>query len=175
MLTGKYLELYRSLSEKIESKRMFHDPLHTLAFGTDASFYRMIPKLVVHAKDEEEVSFLLRQAAQLDLPVTFRAAGTSLSGQAISDSVLLIAGEHWKSYEILEDGQKIRLQPGLIGSKVNTLLAPYRKKIGPDPASIPSYLDSGLHRNDGHSNVATVLIVNGLICKPVTNEYDSSS
>lgn len=45
MLTGKYLELYRRLFEKIESKRMFHDPLHTLAFGTDASFYRMIPKL----------------------------------------------------------------------------------------------------------------------------------
>ncbi len=110
MLTGKYLELYHRLFEKIESKRMFHDPLHTLAFGTDASFYRMIPKLVVQAKDEQEVSFLLRRAAQLGLPVTFRAAGTSLSGQAISDSVLLIAGAHWKSHEILENGQKIRHQ-----------------------------------------------------------------
>lgn len=163
MLTGKYLELYQRLSEKIESKRMFHDPLHTLAFGTDASFYRMIPKLVVQAKDEQEVSFLLRQAAQLGLPVTFRAAGTSLSGQAISDSVLLIAGAHWKTYEILEYGQKIRLQPGLIGSKVNTLLAPYRKKIGPDPASINSAMIGGIAANNA----------SGMCCGTADNSYQT--
>ncbi len=163
MLTGKYLELYRRLSEKIESTRMFHDPLHTLAFGTDASFYRMIPNLVVQAKDEQEVSFLLRQTAQLGLPVTFRAAGTSLSGQAISDSVLLIAGEHWKSYEILDGGQKIRLQPGLIGSKVNTLLAPYRKKIGPDPASINSAMIGGIAANNA----------SGMCCGTADNSYQT--
>lgn len=163
MLTGKYLELYRRLSEKIDVKRMFHDPLHTLAFGTDASFYRMIPKLVVQAKDEEEVSFLLAQTAQLDLPVTFRAAGTSLSGQAISDSVLLIAGEHWKLYEILEEGQKIRLQPGLIGSKVNTLLVPYGKKIGPDPASINSAMIGGIAANNA----------SGMCCGTADNSYQT--
>ncbi|MGV8090614.1 MAG: FAD-binding and (Fe-S)-binding domain-containing protein [Mangrovibacterium sp.] len=163
MLTGKYLELYRQLSEKIDPKRMFHDPLHTLAFGTDASFYRMIPKLVVQAKDENEVSFLLKQTAQLELPVTFRAAGTSLSGQAISDSVLLIAGEHWRNYEILEEGQKIRLQPGLIGSKVNSLLAPYRKKIGPDPASINSAMIGGIAANNA----------SGMCCGTTDNSYQT--
>ena len=128
MLTGKYSQLYQQLIPVVDSTRIFHDPLHTLAFGTDASFYRMISKLVIKAKDAGEVSFILKEASQLDLPVTFRAGGTSLSGQAISDSVLVIAGEHWKEYKILEGGAKIRLQPGLVGAKVNTLLAPYRKK-----------------------------------------------
>jgi len=57
MLTGKYLELYQCLSEKIDQKRMFYDPLHTLAFGTDASFYRMVPKLVVRQKMNRKFLF----------------------------------------------------------------------------------------------------------------------
>ncbi len=161
MLTGKYLELYHRLSEKIDKKRMFHDPLYTLAFGTDASFYRMIPQLVIQAKDEQEVSFLLKECRALELPVTFRAAGTSLSGQAISDSVLLIAGEHWKKYRITDEGKKITLQPGLIGSRVNALLAPYRKKIGPDPASINSAMIGGIAANNA----------SGMCCGTSDNSY----
>lgn len=163
MLTGSYLTLHQLLSEKIDPKRMFHDPLYTLAFGTDASFYRMIPKLVVKAKDEQEISFILEETNKLELPVTFRAAGTSLSGQAISDSVLVIAGEHWKKYEILYNGGKIRLQPGLIGSKVNNLLAPYKRKIGPDPASINSAMIGGIAANNA----------SGMCCGTADNSYQT--
>ncbi len=161
MLTGNYKILYERLNKEINHDRIFHDPLHTLVYGTDASFYRLIPKLVVKAKDENEVSFLLKEAASLNLPVTFRAAGTSLSGQAISDSILVIAGEHWKSYEILENGNKIRLQPGLIGARVNTLLAPYKRKIGPDPASINSALIGGIAANNA----------SGMCCGTSDNSY----
>jgi D-lactate dehydrogenase len=163
MLTGTYLTLYQRLSEKIDPKRLFHDPLYTLAFGTDASFYRMIPKLVVKAKDEQEISFLLKETSKLGLPVTFRAAGTSLSGQAISDSVLVIAGEHWKSYKILSNGKKISLQPGLIGAKVNNLLAPYKRKIGPDPASINSAMIGGIAANNA----------SGMCCGTADNSYQT--
>lgn len=94
MLTGNYQLLYQQLIQVVDSKRIFHDPLHTLAFGTDASFYRLIPKMVVKAKNEAEVSFILKESSKLDIPVTFRAAGTSLSGQAISDSALGIVENH---------------------------------------------------------------------------------
>ncbi|OFX62202.1 MAG: 4Fe-4S ferredoxin [Bacteroidetes bacterium GWB2_41_8] len=163
MITGSYLTLHQRLSEKIDPKRMFHDPLYTLAFGTDASFYRMIPKLVIKAKDEQEISFILEETNKLALPVTFRAAGTSLSGQAISDSVLVIAGEHWKKYEILSNGEKIRLQPGLIGSRVNNLLAPYKRKIGPDPASINSAMIGGIAANNA----------SGMCCGTADNSYQT--
>ena len=163
MLTGSYLTLHQRLSEKIDPKRMFHDPLYTLAFGTDASFYRMIPKLVIKAKDEQEISFILEETTKLSVPVTFRAAGTSLSGQAISDSVLVIAGEHWKKYEILSNGGKIRLQPGLIGGKVNNLLAPYKRKIGPDPASINSAMIGGIAANNA----------SGMCCGTSDNSYQT--
>ena len=121
MLSGKYKILYDRLIVTIDKNRIFHDPLYTLAFGTDASFYRLIPKLMIRAKDDEEISLILRSASELSIPVTFRAAGTSLSGQAISDSVLIIAGNTWKNFSINENGTEISLQPGLTGGRVNSL------------------------------------------------------
>ncbi len=134
MLSGVYKILFQYLTEVIDSSRIYHDPLHTLAFGTNASFYRLIPKMVIKAKDELEISLILKNCSKLSIPVTFRAAGTSLSGQAISDSVLVIVSNHWKKSRILEDGLKIRMQPGLTGGHVYLLLLPYGRKIGPDPA-----------------------------------------
>lgn len=160
-LSGKYKILYQNLLSVIDMKRIFQDPLHTLAFGTDASFYRLIPKIVIKARNEEEVSFILSECSRLDIPVTFRAAGTSLSGQAISDSVLVIAGNHWKQFKISEDGLKIKLQPGLTGAKVNALLAPYGRKIGPDPASINAAMIGGIAANNA----------SGMCCGTSENSY----
>ncbi|MEB0150762.1 FAD-binding protein, partial [Pseudomonas sp. CCC2.2] len=120
----------------IPQDRRFTDPLSTLAFGTDASFYRLIPKLVIRVESEEEVVELLRLARRVLVSVTFGAAGTSLSGQAISDSVLIVLGDNWNGKVIREQGLQIRLQPGVIGAQANAWLAPFGRKIGPDPASI---------------------------------------
>ena len=109
MISGKYKIFYDKLATLIPKERMLHDALSTLAFGTDASFYRLIPKLVVRANDEKEIQFIMETAWEMDIPVTFRAAGTSLSGQAISDSVLVIATHGFKGYEILDNGLKIKL------------------------------------------------------------------
>ena len=161
MLSGNYNALYELLIKSIDSKRIFHDPLHTLAFGTDASFYRLIPKVVIKAKDEKEVMLILKESSKLGLPVTFRAAGTSLSGQAISDSVLVVAGNHWKKYQISDNGLKIKLQPGLTGERVNAVLAPYGRKIGPDPASINAAMIGGIAANNA----------SGMCCGTAENSY----
>ena len=161
MLAGNYKTLFQQLTPVIDSKRIFHDPLHTLAYGTDASFYRLIPKMVIKAKDEQELRLILQKSSALSLPVTFRAAGTSLSGQAISDSVLVIAGNHWKKYAIIEEGLKIRLQPGLTGGRVNALLAPYGRKIGPDPASVNAAMVGGIAANNA----------SGMCCGTSENTY----
>jgi D-lactate dehydrogenase len=163
MLTGKYLVLYNQLSKAIASNQLLSDPLYTFAYGTDASFYRLIPKLVIKAIDEKEISFILQEAGKLQIPVTFRAAGTSLSGQSITDSVLVIAGSGWKKFEIQSSGQFIRLQPGMIGSKVNQLLAPFNRKIGPDPASINSAMIGGIAANNA----------SGMCCGTADNSYQT--
>ena len=165
MLNGKYKELYEHLILKIDGKRIFHDPLYTLAYGTDASFYRLIPKLVIIVKDENEVSTILRETSALSISVTFRAAGTSLSGQAISDSVLVIAGCNWKEFRINENGSEIWLQPGLTGGYVNSLLAPFGRKIGPDPASINAAMIGGIAANNA----------SGMCCGTAENSYRTVS
>ncbi len=161
MLNGNYKILYQKLVEAIDQKRILHDALHTLALGTDASFYRLIPQMVIRANNEREVSFILRECSKLGISVTFRAAGTSLSGQAITDSVLIIAGNNWKKYQINEDGSEIRLQPGLTGGRVNAALFPYGKKIGPDPASINAAMIGGITANNA----------SGMCCGTAQNAY----
>jgi len=151
----------RDAERLIPADRRFDDPTSTLAFGTDASFYRLIPKLVVRVESEDEVIGLLRLAQREHVPVTFRAAGTSLSGQAISDSVLIVLGDDWNGRQIRGQGEQIRLQPGVIGAQANAWLAPYGRKIGPDPASINACKIGGIVANNA----------SGMCCGTAQNTY----
>ncbi|WP_438866843.1 FAD-binding and (Fe-S)-binding domain-containing protein [Pseudomonas sp. L1(2025)] len=149
------------VAQLIPKDRRFDDPLSTLAFGTDASFYRLIPQLVVRVESEDEVVALLHLAQRDRVPVTFRAAGTSLSGQAISDSVLIVLGDNWNGREIRGQGTQIRLQPGVIGAQANAWLAPFGRKIGPDPASINACKIGGIVANNA----------SGMCCGTAQNTY----
>ncbi|WP_339494052.1 FAD-binding and (Fe-S)-binding domain-containing protein [Pseudomonas sp. RA_105y_Pfl2_P56] len=151
----------RDAQQLIPADRRFDDPLSTLAFGTDASFYRLIPKLVIRVESEDEVVTLLKLAQRDRVPVTFRAAGTSLSGQAISDSVLIVLGDNWNAREIRGQGTQIRLQPGVIGAQANAWLAPFGRKIGPDPASINACKIGGIVANNA----------SGMCCGTAQNTY----
>ena len=161
MISGEYQRFYEALLPVIPKERMFHDALSTLAYGTDASFYRLIPKLVIRARNEQEIAAILHQADLQNIPVTFRAAGTSLSGQAISDSVLVIVSHGWQNWKVLEEGRKIRLQPGIRGGRANTFLVKYGRKIGPDPASIDSAMIGGIVANNA----------SGMCCGTSENSY----
>ena len=158
-------EAYRVFHERISlfipPSRIFCDPFRTLAFGTDASFYRLVPKIVVKVNTREEVAHLLRTADPLHIPVTFRAAGTSLSGQAVTDSVLVVLAGGWRNVTIHENGEKISLEPGIIGAEANARLAPYRRKIGPDPASINHCMIGGIAANNA----------SGMCCGTAQNSY----
>jgi len=145
----------------IPAERRFDAPTSTLAFGTDASFYRLIPQWVIRVESEAEVIALLQAAHADHVAVTFRAAGTSLSGQALSDSVLIVLGDHWNAREIRLDGRQIRLQPGVIGAQANAWLAPYGRKIGPDPASINACKIGGIVANNA----------SGMCCGTAQNSY----
>lgn len=156
--------LYWDLKAFIPESRLIRDPLRTLAYGTDASFYRLIPKLVVRVNDEQEISRILELADKHGTPVTFRAAGTSLSGQAITDSVLLVLGfDGWRDYHISDDAATIRLQPGIIGAQANVYLAPLGRKIGPDPASINAAKIGGIAANNA----------SGMCCGTAQNSYQT--
>jgi D-lactate dehydrogenase len=147
-MDDRFVNFCKNILKYISNDRVFTDPLHTLAYGTDASFYRLIPNVVIKAINEDEVKAILEHASAENLPVTFRASGTSLSGQAISDSILVICSFGWRNIEILNEAKAIKLQPGVIGSEANNALRFFGKKIGPDPASINSAGIGGIAANN---------------------------
>ena len=161
LLSGNYLDFYNEIVTFIPEKRIFTDPLHTIAYGTDASFYRLIPKVVVWVNDADEVSQILKITSSLSLPVVFRAAGTSLSGQAITDSILLVTSRDWKGINVNKEVSLITMQPSVVGADANAYLLPYGKKIGPDPASIGSAMIGGIAANNA----------SGMCCGTTDNSY----
>lgn len=145
----------------ISDKNIYLDPLRRLAWGTDAGFYRLVPQIVIQSETEKDIIEIVKTASKYNLPVTFRAAGTSLSGQAISDSILVIAGKNWEKYTIADDKKTIRLQPGIVGQRVNEILKPFGKKFPPDPASLKSAMVGGIVQNNA----------SGMSCGTHENSY----
>ncbi len=145
---SKYNLFVKDILQYIPSERIYTDELRRLAWGTDAGFYRHIPQVVIRSNGENDIVNILKIASLYQLPVTFRAAGTSLSGQAIGDSILVVAGKHWEEYSISENHEQITMQPGIVGQHVNQLLAPYGRKFAPDPASVNSAMVGGIVMNN---------------------------
>lgn len=161
MLNGKYYEFYEKIKQTIPQSNLFTDKLHTLVYGTDASFYRLIPKIVIKADNSTQVQKVISLCHEMDLPVTFRAAGTSLSGQAITDSILVITSRKFTNFKVAEDNSYISLEPAITGEQANNILAPLGKKIGPDPASINAAMIGGIAANNA----------SGMCCGISQNSY----
>jgi len=153
--------LIRAVARILPPRQVISDPLRRLAYGTDASFYRMIPEVVAVVESEDEVQAVLQAARAHCRPVTFRAAGTSLSGQAVTEGVLALIGESFATCEIAADAATVRLGPGIIGGEVNYRLAPLGRKIGPDPASINACKIGGIAANNA----------SGMCCGTAQNSY----
>lgn len=162
-LPAPYRALHDDLARALPPDRLVVDPLRLFAYGTDASFYRLIPRIAVLVRAEDEVAAILRAAAAHRLPVTFRAAGTSLSGQAVSDSVLVVLAGGFRGSTVLDGGARVRLEPGVIGAEANASLAPYGAKLGPDPASIGACMVGGIVANNA----------SGMCCGTTQNSYQT--
>jgi len=149
------------LAGRVPAGKMMTDPLYTYAYGGDASSYRLVPALVVIINSEDEVRAVLEAARAERLPVTFRAAGTSLSGQAITDGVLAVLGDGWRKLEILDGGDRVTLGPAVIVAQANRALKPFNRKLGPDPASQATCKIGGVVANNS----------SGMCCGVAYNTY----
>ncbi len=154
-------EIKAGLAASIDASRILIRPIELIAYASDASFYRLIPKAVVQTQGLEEIRALFSFSRQQRIPMTFRAAGTSLSGQSISDGLLVDIARNWRAANVEDGGKQIRVQPGVIGARANLALAPYAAKIGPDPASIATCTMGGILSNNS----------SGMCCGVEQNAY----
>jgi D-lactate dehydrogenase len=131
------------------------------AFANDAGPYLLIPEAVMQPRTEGEIQSIFRSSRESRTPITFRAGGTSLSGQSITDGWLVDIGRHWRKIEPLDQGMRVRVQGGAIGGIVNATLRSLGRKIGPDPSSINSAMMGGILSNNS----------SGMCCGVVNNAY----
>lgn len=136
------------------------DSISRLVYAHDASCYRIIPQAIVHPLTNDDIQTLLWWSNRTRIPLTFRTAGTSLSGQAVTDGVIVDISR-WKTLSIENDGNSVRVSPGYIGGMVNARLKKYGRKLGPDPASINACMIGGIVANNA----------SGMCCGVKNNSY----
>ena len=155
------MDLRQELSQIMHPTRVLTSYLHRVAYANDASYFHLLPQAVVQPKSISEIQALFKFTQQHSLPMTFRAAGTSLSGQAVTDGILVDISKHWGNYTVEDQARLIRSQPGMIGGFLNNVLKPFGRRIGPDPASIDACMMGGILANNS----------SGMCCGVTENAY----
>jgi len=158
MVSSNILE---QLRKSLDPDRVLTSTISRYAFANDAGPYLLIPEAILQPKTEAEIQTVFRLATDSQTPVVFRAGGTNLSGQSITDGWLVDLGRHWRKVEVIDGGSKVRVQPGVIGGNVNAHLKAYGRKIGPDPSSIMSAMMGGILSNNA----------SGMCCGVKLNAY----
>ncbi|MCF6302459.1 MAG: FAD-binding oxidoreductase [Devosiaceae bacterium] len=151
----------KTLQASIPPQQIKTDPVYTYAYSGDASYFRLVPALVVIVNNEQEVCAVMKAAQNEGLSITFRAAGTSLCGQAVTNGILCVLGDGWRDIKVLEKGKQITLGPAVIVSQANTQLKAFDRKIGPDPASLNTCKIGGVVSNNS----------SGMCCGVAQNTY----
>lgn len=156
--------MLKELRNILPESRIRDRYIDLVSFAADAGFYYLLPKAVVQPVNEEEVVSLFQFSHQHKIPLVFRTGGTSLSGQSITDGILADLSQHWNKIKIEEEGGQVRVQPGITGAMVNAYLKKYRRKIGPDPASINAAMMGGILSNNA----------SGMCCGVKLNSYHTT-
>lgn len=123
-------------------------------YASDASPYRFVPRVVVLAEDTDDIAAVLGYARAHGRHVVFRAAGTSLNGQAQGEDILVDVRRHWAGIEVLDGGARARIRPGTTVQRANAALARYGRVLGPDPASAIACTVGGVVANNASGMTA---------------------
>lgn len=163
LAAGTPTALADDLRGMIAGDRVLTRPIDLIRYARDASLYRLIPKVVVLAADATEVAALFAYSREHRVPMTFRSAGTSLSGQSQTDGILVEVRRYFDWFEVLEGGAAVLAGPGVIAGKVNAALARHGRKLGPDPASVNAATLGGIVANNS----------SGMCCGITDNAYQT--
>jgi D-lactate dehydrogenase len=153
--------LKEKLSSILPGQRIRTRLIDRIAYANDASYFHLVPQAVVQPNSVGEIRALFKFSQGHRIPMTFRAAGTNLTGQAVTDGILVDISMHWDHYSMEAGGALLRAQPGIVGGFLNNALKPYGRRIGPDPASIDACMLGGILANNS----------GGMCCGVTENSY----
>lgn len=131
------------------------------AMAHDASHYLLVPDGVATPGTAEDVARVFAASHASGRAITFRSGGTSLSGQGVSDGILIDTRKNFRRIEVTDAGGRVRVQPGATVRQVNARLAKHSRKLGPDPASEIACTIGGVIANNS----------SGMACGITQNSY----
>ncbi|MFD0123371.1 FAD-binding and (Fe-S)-binding domain-containing protein [Streptomyces virginiae] len=146
--------LRTELTELLGPEKVLWKVSDLVRYASDASPYRFVPQVVVIAEDIDDISAVLSYAHGRQREVVFRAAGTSLNGQAQGEDILVDVRRHWAGIEVLEEGRRARIRPGTTVARANAALARHGRILGPDPASAAACTLGGVVANNASGMTA---------------------
>jgi FAD/FMN-containing dehydrogenase/Fe-S oxidoreductase len=132
------------------------DRLSRVLYSNDASNYQLEPLGVACPRDADEVAAAVSVCAALGLPITARAGGSSLAGQALGEGLILDTARHLHALEIDVAARRAKVGPGLVLDRLNRAAGAHGLIFGPDPASADRACLGGIVANNStgaHSQV----------------------
>lgn len=137
-----------ALAQTLPAAALNDNPLDLIAKSHDASFYQLVPQLIVTVQTLAEIQAVLSAARTFQIGLTFRGAGTSLSGQTVTDQVLVQLGAGFAAASVSAAGDLFTSGPMIRGGDANDRLKPYGRMIAPVPASLASATIGGICANN---------------------------
>ena len=105
-------------------------------YASDASLYRIPPRVVVRPRSTDEIEATLSVARELQVPLTMRGAGTSIAGNAIGPGIVLDTSKHLnKVLSIDTEARTALVQPGVVHARLQQQAIPLGLRFGPDPST----------------------------------------
>ncbi|MET8175466.1 FAD-binding and (Fe-S)-binding domain-containing protein [Streptomyces clavifer] len=152
--TGTPTALRADLTALLGAEKVLWKVSDLVRYASDASPYRFLPQVVVVPEDIDDISAILSYAHGKGRDIVFRAAGTSLNGQAQGEDILVDVRRHWTGIEVLDGGARARIRPGTTVMRANVTLARHGRLLGPDPASAIACTVGGVVANNASGMTA---------------------
>src|SRR6202046_3204835 len=163
LVGGTPEELKGELIEMLGEDVVRHRISDLVRYASDASPYRYIPKVIAQPKNIGDVAAIFQYCIHKGRHATFRAGGTSLNGQSQGDDILIDVRQHWSGWRVEDNGSRIRCNVGTTLGRINAVLKPYARRMGPDPASMDAATIGGVLANNA----------GGMRCPPAIDSYHS--
>ena len=163
LVGGTAEELKGELIEILDEDVVRHRISDLVRYASDASPYRYIPKVIAQPKNIDHIAAIFRNCIRKGRHTTFRAGGTSLNGQSQGDDILIDVRQHWSGWKVEDNGERIRCNVGTTLGRINEVLKPYARRMGPDPASFNAATIGGVLANNA----------GGMRCRPLIDSYHS--
>ena len=128
---------------------LYHDITYRLLYATDASAYREVPFAVARPENNSDILRLIRFAAENNITLIPRTAGTSLAGQVVGNGIVVDVSRYFtRIHEVNEKEGFVRLQPGVILDELNLKLAEYGLFFGPETSTSNRCMIGGMVGNN---------------------------